>query len=205
MVAEEGQPEMRDPGPVGDRPSDVEVRANATTWKDRAGSVLRGAALVAALFFAVLAIRGQHKPLEEGQPAPPLALVSYDGQAWDLSRFEGRPVVVNFWGTWCPPCLQELPHFARAAKDYADDVVFIGPSVNSPAEDVFRIIERFGVTYPVARVDAQTSSAWNARSLPSTYVLDASHRVVWSGSGALTRSDLEGLLESYLGIPPKGS
>lgn len=194
---------MSDLGPRedGGAPT-VETRAGDGTWRDRVSVVLRGAALVAALFFAVLAVRGQHRPLEVGQPAPPLALVSFDGKAWDLARFEGRPVVVNFWGTWCPPCLQELPHFARVAQAYGDDVIFIGATVNSPAEDVFRIVERFGVGYPVARVDAQTSNAWNARSLPSTYVLDAQHRVRWSGTGALTRRDLEGLLEEHLGLAP---
>lgn len=177
-------------------------RGRESTWKDQLGTVLRGALLVGALFFAVLAIRGQHRPLEVGQDAPPLALVSYDGKAWDLSRFAGKPVVVNFWGTWCPPCLQEMPHFARAAKAYGDSVVFIGASVNSPAEDVFRVIDRFGVTYPVARVNAETSNLWNARSLPSTYFLDDEHRVVWSGTGALSARDLEDLIEEHLRVPP---
>lgn len=172
------------------------------SFMERLGTLVRGAALVLALFFAVLAIRGQHRPLEVGQAAPPLALVSYDGKAWDLSRFGGKPVVVNFWGTWCPPCLQEMPHFARAARAYGDSVVFIGASVNSPPEDVFRVIERFGITYPIAQVNAETSNLWNARTLPSTYLLDEQHRVVWSGTGALTSRELEGLLEDYLDLPP---
>lgn len=175
---------------------------HGATWAERAGVLARGALLVAALGFVVLAIRGQHRPLEEGQPAPPLELVSYDGKAWDLERFAGKPVIVNFWGTWCPPCLQEMPHFAMAARAYGDQVVFIGASVNSPRDDVFRVIERFGVRYPVAQVSAASSSAWNARSLPSTYVLDAQHRVVWSGTGALTRQDLEDIVSEHLGISP---
>ncbi len=197
---------MSEPAPADDRDRDREPprdpRSAKATVGERVGVVARGALFVAALVFAVLAVRGQNRPLEEGQPAPPLPLVSFDGAAWDLSRFAGKPVVLNFWGTWCPPCLQEMPHFARAAKAYGDDVVFIGASVNSPREDVFHVIERFGIPYPIAQVDGKTSARWNARSLPSTYLLDAEHRVRWSGTGALNRSGLEGLVEEHLGVPP---
>lgn len=182
--------------------SEAAPSAQGSTWRDHLGTGLRAVLLGAALVFAVLAVTGQHRPLEIGQPAPPLSLASYDGRQWDLSHFAGKPVVVNFWGTWCPPCLQEMPHFARAARAYGDAVVFIGATVNSPPDDVFRIIERFGVTYPIAQVDGPSSSRWNARTLPSTYVLDASHRVLWSGAGALSASELEGLLEEHLGLPP---
>jgi thiol-disulfide isomerase/thioredoxin len=159
--------------------------------REVAGLVVRGSLLVAAVVFLVMALKGTGHPLEAGQPAPALNLVSYDGKAWDLGRFEGQPVVVNFWGTWCPPCLQELPHFVRAAHRWQDEVVFVGAAVNSPAEDAFRIIERFAVPYPIAQVDAASSSRWNARSLPTTVLLDAEHRVVWSVSGAITGADLD--------------
>lgn len=190
---------MNDPGPATPQPE-----RSRTSLGEVAGLLARGALLIAALGFVFLAVRGGQRPLEEGQPAPPLPLVSYDGQGWDLTRFAGKPVVVNFWGTWCPPCLQEMPHFALAARGYGDQLVFIGASVNSPRNDVFRVIERFGIPYPIAQVDAATSASWNARSLPSTYLLDAQHRVVWSASGALTRKALEDVVEEHLGIAPPG-
>lgn len=183
-------------------PQPEQASSGGAPLGDRLAVVVRGALLVAVLIFVGLAIRGEHRPLEEGAQAPALPLVSYDGKAWDLSRFEGRPIVVNFWGTWCPPCLAEMPHFARAARAYGDDVVFIGASVNSPAADVFRVIERFGVTYPIAQVDGSTSAAWNARSLPSTYFLDAEHRVVWSTTGAITGRELDNALQDRLGLSP---
>lgn len=168
------------------------------TAMDWLGIGVRGALLIAALLFVAMAIQGGRRPLEVGTAAPELHLVSYDGKAWDLRRFEGKPVVVNFWGTWCPPCLQELPHFAKASQAYGDDVVFVGASVNSPPEDVFRIIRRFDIRYPIAAVDGHTSALWNARSLPSTFLLNERHEVVWSITGAITRKQLDAAIAEHL-------
>ncbi|MFZ9888199.1 MAG: TlpA family protein disulfide reductase [Myxococcota bacterium] len=175
-------------------------------WREGFALVTRGGLLLAALVFAALVVVGQGRPLEVGSVAPPLALRSYDGRGWDLSRFDGRPVIVNFWGTWCPPCLQELPHFARSAEAYGDRLVFVGATVNSPRGEVFEVIERFGVRYPVAAVDNASSQRWNASSLPSTYFLDENHRVVYSTRGALSAKELHALVEEHLGIPaPTGA
>jgi thiol-disulfide isomerase/thioredoxin len=168
------------------------------TALDWLGLVVRAALLIGALLFVAMAIQGGRHPLELGTTAPDLHLVSYDGKPWDLSRFEGKPVVVNFWGSWCPPCLQELPHFARASKKHADEVVFVGAAVNSPSEDVFRIIRKFDIRYPIAAVDGHTSALWNARSLPSTYLLNDKHEVVWSITGAITADQLDAAIAEYL-------
>lgn len=172
------------------------------TLADRLGVVARGGLLLAVLVFIGMAVRGQQRPLDEGVAAPELPMRSYDGRAWDLSRFEGKPVVVNFWGSWCPPCLQEMPHFVRAARGYGDQLIFVGATVNSPRDDVFHVLERFGVPYPIAEVDSATVNRWNARSLPSTYVLDARHHIVWSTSGAITGKQLERVVAEKLSIPP---
>lgn len=174
--------------------------AETLTWKDRLLVALRGLLLLAAVGLVALAIVNNGSPLEAGSHSPDGQFRSYDGRAWDLSRFEGKPLVVNFWATWCAPCMQELPHFARAAERHKDDVVFIGAAVSSPQEDVFRTIERFDVRYPIAAVDQRTVSAWNAKGLPSTYFLDKDHKVVWSTAGMLTAEQLESALETHLGI-----
>lgn len=173
------------------------------TWKERLTLVLRGALLLAAVVFVILAVAHGQRPLKDGTPAPPARFSAYDGKVWGLDRFEGRPLVVNFWGSWCPPCLQEMPHLVDAARRYGEQVVFIGAAVNSPPEEVFQVIERFGVPYPVAAVDARTVQAWNARGLPSTYFLNERHEVVWSVFGALTASELDQVLKERLGLSPK--
>jgi thiol-disulfide isomerase/thioredoxin len=172
---------------------------------EKLGTVGRAILLIAVLVFVAMAVQGGRHPLEVGKPAPDLHLVSYDGKAWDLSRFAGKPVVVNFWGTWCPPCLQELPHFADASRRYADEMVFIGAAVKSPPEDVFRIIRRFDIDYPIAAVDGHTSARWEARTLPSTYLLNDRHEVVWSISGSITGDQIDAAIKEHLGIDRPGA
>jgi thiol-disulfide isomerase/thioredoxin len=174
------------------------------TTAEKLGTLGRAVLLIAVLVFVAMAVHGGRHPLKVGNPAPELHLLSYDGKAWDLSRFEGKPLVVNFWGTWCPPCLQELPHFASASRRYKDDVVFIGAAVKSPPDEVFGVIRRFGIEYPVAAVDGNASARWEARTLPSTYVLNDKHELVWSISGAITSAEIDAVLADKLGIsrPP---
>jgi thiol-disulfide isomerase/thioredoxin len=168
------------------------------TALDWLGVAVRASLLIAALLFVAMAIRGGTKPLEIGTAAPELHLRSYDGKDFGLETFAGKPVVVNFWGTWCPPCLQELPHFVKAAHEYKDEVAFIGAAVNSPPQDAARIIDRFAIPYPIAQVDGRSSALWNARSLPSTYLLNEKHEVVWSVAGAITKKDLDAAIAKHL-------
>jgi len=185
------------PNPGAEPPSADSPREPLTAV-EKLGVVARVGLLVAALVFVAMAMNGGARPLEVGTAAPELHLLSYDGKSWDLERFAGKPIIVNFWGTWCPPCLQELPHFAKAARAYEGKVVFVGAAVNSPAEDVFRVIRRFGIDYPIAAVDGHSSSLWNARTLPSTYLLNAEHEVVWSIAGAITQRELDAAIGEHL-------
>ncbi len=153
-----------------------------------------------ALFLLVTIVTGQGGMLEKGGPAPPLHLTSYDGKHWDLSVFEGRPVVVNFWATWCPPCMAELPHFARTAQE-RDDVVLVGVAVQSPPQEVFDTLRRLDIRYPIATSDAHSLEAWQAQTLPTTYVLDDKHRVVWAARGQLTKSQLDDAIAEVVPAP----
>lgn len=169
------------------------------TAKERLFLATRGLLLVLAIGLAAVAIVNSGPPLEPGT-SPTVQLRSYDGQSWDLSRFAGKPVVLNFWATWCAPCMQELPHFARSAEAHSDEVVFVGAAVSSPRQEVFHTIERFGIRYPIAEPSPAMIQAWHARGLPSTYFLDAEHRVVWSQGGMLTAEELEEALSTHLGV-----
>lgn len=159
--------------------------------------VLRQTLFFAAIVFVAIAVVQNQKPLENGA-SPPVELRSYDGQTWDLSRFAGRPIVLNFWATWCPPCMQELPEFARVAEEYADRAVVIGAVVSSPRPEVLHTVERFDIRYPVAEASRDMIRYWNASALPSTYLLDAAHRVVWSTSGMLTGTQLKAAMEEHV-------
>lgn len=177
--------------------NDVQAEGAVPSTRERVIQLGRQLLFFAALVFVAIAIVQSQKPLENGA-SPPVQLRSYDGHTWDLRRFEGKPIVLNFWATWCPPCMQELPEFTRVALAYADRAVVIGAAVSSPREDVLRTIKRFDIRYPIAEASRDMIQQWNASSLPSTYLLDQQHRVVWSTSGMLTGAQLEAAMEEHL-------
>lgn len=132
-----------------------------------------------------------------GQAAPKLTLRSYDGKVWELNRFKGKPVVLNFWGSWCPPCMAELPSFVKAANDHPE-VQFVGATVGSDPTEVFATIRRFRIPYAIAEVDSHGTQDWGASTLPSTFLLDKNHDVVFSTRGQMSHQMLEKAISQYL-------
>lgn len=164
----------------------------------RGGVRLVGVAGLLALL--VYSIVGGREPLDQGVPAPPVeGLRRLDGSLGNLELAQGRPIVVNIWATWCPPCLQELPMFAAAAKEHGAAVGFYGLAVDSNRQQVLALVARMGITYDIAEIDGATSRAWNATALPSTYILDGAGRIRWSVRGQIDRATLEKHLAPLLG------
>ena len=83
----------------------------------------------------------------EGRKAPAFALKSLDGQAWSSDTLLGKPVVLNFWATWCGPCAQEHPVLLSAARKYPD-VVFLGVLYGDEPVKAQRYLAKAGAVYP---------------------------------------------------------
>jgi peroxiredoxin len=86
-----------------------------------------------------------------GYPAPDFALKSLTGESVRLSDFKGKPVLINFWATWCGPCRAEFPDFQEAATNNPDTLVIIGVNntISDPPEQVAAFVTEFGVTFPI--------------------------------------------------------
>jgi thiol-disulfide isomerase/thioredoxin len=157
-----------------------------------AGSAARILGITALLALLVYVMVGDQHPLHAGEPAPLVENARrLDGKVGNLNLKQGRPVVVNIWATWCPPCLQEMPELARVATKYGPRLGFYGLAVDSPRSDVLALVKRMELPYEVAEIDGATARDWNASSLPSTYVLDGQGRIVWSIRGAIDAPLLE--------------
>ena len=119
-----------------------------------------------------------------GLPAPDFSLPTLDGGEFTLSELRGKPVVLNFWATWCIPCQRELPALQRAAEQYEDAVVFAGVDQGETVEAVQRYLDGLDVTFTIPMDDrGDVGNQYNIKGLPTTYFIDANGiiRSVWMG------------------------
>jgi thiol-disulfide isomerase/thioredoxin len=122
-----------------------------------------------------------------GGAPPPLALEDINGQQRQLADYRGKVVVLNFWATWCAPCIEEMPSFERLAAQLADEP-FALVTVNfgeKPAR-ITPFLKKINVDVPVwLDTDMRASKAWVKRGLPTTYIIDADQNIRYQVLGEL--------------------
>ena len=124
-------------------------------------------------------------------------LVDTTGKSHDLSAYKGQWVLVNFWATWCPPCLEEIPEFAALySARKGRDLMVIGIAVDFDDErQVFQFAEKQGMTYPLVLGDENSTSRFGKINvLPTTFLFDPKGKKVLHRVGPLTRAELEKLI-----------
>ncbi|ROQ96558.1 thiol-disulfide isomerase/thioredoxin [Streptomyces sp. 2132.2] len=140
--------------------------------------------------------------------APKLDGETVDGKTLDTTSLKGKVVVLNVWGSWCPPCRAEAPNFAKVSKELADagkDVAFVGINTrDSSKQNAASFEENFGITYPslydpdgklLLRFPAGTL---NPQAIPSTIVLDKQGRVAARTLVAISEQQLRSMIDPVL-------
>lgn len=114
-----------------------------------------------------------------GMPAPDFALPDLKGQLHSLDDFRGRVVVLNFWATWCPPCIDEMPSLKKLHQALADrGVAVIAVSVDERFSDVPAFVQKFDLTFPVLYDEGKkVSRKYQSFKYPETYILDRDGRL----------------------------
>ena len=128
------------------------------------------------------------------QQAPDFTVTDYDGEEVRLSDYFGKPIVVNFWASWCPPCKAEMPDFEEAYKTHSE-VQFLMVNMTGGRETLESAkehVESQGYTFTVL-FDTEYSAAYAyyVNSLPATYFIDAEGNLVAYATGMLDAETLE--------------
>lgn len=137
-------------------------------------------------------------------PMPGWQMTDLSGMPVSSTNFAGKVLVLNFWATWCPPCLQELPDLnAFHATNRTNGVVVIGASADEgDRELVRRFAERNGLQYPVVFATPEIQLQFgNVSMLPTTFVVDRAGRMVARFLGAITQEELSKVVEPLTGRP----
>lgn len=132
---------------------------------------------------------------------PDVKYVDTIGKAYTPENLAGKVVVVNFWATWCKPCLKEIPDLSKVQERYKDDgLVILGLMTDNPdSQQLLNFQSDNEMTYPVIRVNSDILVSYNyPENLPTTFVFDRTGKQVFSHVGAVNETKLVELLEPLL-------
>jgi peroxiredoxin len=171
----------------------------------------RAAKNIAHLFlllwlFPFWAMTGELSEIQDGRQ-PGFILPDLSGQQRSLDEFSGKVVLVNFWASWCRPCIDELPSIHRLTEAmHEKPFAVIGVNVAESAMRVRTAARRLGMKFPVLLdTDSRVFSGWGATVLPTAYVLDRNGRVRYVGKGPMEwdRVDIIEKLDELLEQPAR--
>lgn len=125
--------------------------------------------------------------LAVGQTAPDFTLQTLGGEQARLSDFRGKPVFINFWATWCPPCRAEMPDMQKLYDNEDIEILAINLTDTEKNEDaVASFVEEMGLTFPILMDgEGEISSAYNAKAYPTSYMVDAEGKISYIAYGAM--------------------
>ncbi len=132
----------------------------------------------------------------EANPAPDFTVYDADGKAYKLSDMKGKPVVLNFWASWCPPCKAEMPDFDEICKEYDGRVTFmmvnLTDGTNETVESARGFIHMMEYSFPVYYdTDMDATAKYGIESIPTTFFIDAEGDLIAYYTGAMSGDTLK--------------
>lgn len=159
---------------------------------------------LAVPLLVVLAVAFQFDPHEIPSPligteAPLFALEDLNGSTIRLANLRGRPAVINFWATWCPPCVVEHPTLVEAARRYQGRAHFLGIVYQDEPEAIRQFVVANGAWGPALTDPGnRTALAYGVYGAPETFIVDREGVIVEKITGAMTRDSIDRLLGPLL-------
>ena len=159
------------------------------TWKRVAryfGDWAIALAFTALGFWLISAWRTPELP----DTAPSWQLETLDGDTVTLADYQGKTVVLNFWATWCKPCLMEIPEFVKFSENHPD-IPVLGVAVDGTSSKLKRFQKKHGISYPILKADSQIQKEYQVSSLPMTVIIGPDGEVKDVHVGIMMAKQLE--------------
>lgn len=137
------------------------------------------AVLVAVSVFSIASSCKKNPGPQPGELPPEMTLPDLDGESLALSDLRGRVVVLNFWATWCPPCVKEMPSLQKLHEALADKgLSVVAVSVDERYSDIERFVESFDLTFPILHDEGmKVSRLYQTFKFPETYIIGRDGRL----------------------------
>ncbi len=161
--------------------------------------------LAAALSFGAALFQGSHLRAEDlvtaTQPAPAWKLKDLDGKEVSAEQFKGKVLVVDFWATWCGPCVSEIPGYIELQKKYgAAGLVIVGVSLDTKSPQyVKKFAQEHAMDYTLVMGDDSVVEAFGGvDAIPTTFLINRGGRIVHKKTGAMPHEEYEKLVKQAL-------
>ncbi|HSJ38553.1 MAG TPA: redoxin domain-containing protein [Planococcus sp. (in: firmicutes)] len=130
--------------------------------------------------------------LAVGNTAPDFTLQTLDGEEAKLSNFRGKPVFINFWATWCPPCRAEMPDMQELYENMDIEILAVNLTNTEKSEDgVSSFVDEMGLTFPIPMdPQGELSTAYNVKAYPTSYLVDADGKIRFIAYGAMNYNQM---------------
>ncbi|NIS69309.1 MAG: redoxin domain-containing protein [Proteobacteria bacterium] len=157
------------------------------SWKDVVTLLVLLAVVVGLYFFVVRGPGFVPELAKVGEPAPEFTLPTLDGKSARLADYRGKVVLLNFWATWCPPCIWEMPSMESLYQRFKGrEFEILGVSIDAKGESVVRpFVDDHGITFPVLLdPDSQVYKRYGVTGVPESFIIDKDGKVASKIVGA---------------------
>lgn len=182
------------------------AQANPQPQPQGRGPILAVVGVVGVVVLALLLLFGLNLGGSDGpdtseevlaDQAPPLAATTTDGEAFDIAAEEGRWVLVNFFATWCPPCVAEHPELVEFSEAHADDATVVSVAFDEAPPVIEEFFATNGGDWPVVADSAGIPIDWGVVKLPESFLVSPDGTVVEKLEGGVTTDQLDALMQEH--------